>query len=79
MRQARVPVWEAQDQPACPALTHQIGEDVVVPDAILFQLHDLKDKMGGYSSVTQTATVTKAVSTGHLQHAFPVLSTQDYI
>lgn len=42
--------------------THQIGEDVVVPNAVLFQLHNLKDTTGGYSSVTVTAIVTKAVT-----------------
>lgn len=52
------------------ASTHQVGKDVVVTNAVLFQLHNLKGTTAGYSSVTLTPTlmralVTAAESTGH--------------
>lgn len=54
--------------------THQIGKDVVVPNAILLQLHNLKDRTKGHSSVTPTPTLLEQwwrqlTSTGYLWHA----------
>lgn len=43
--------------------THQIGKDVVVTNAVLLQLHNLKDRKGGDSSVTPTPTERRAVIT----------------